>query len=310
MKNTFPLRVVNPESLDLLSKKVDGIQKIRGNKEQVIRFVSSLHNANKDSLVVCSATDSEKIKSAIRDTSASMIVVSRDIGAYLDKTLIITKDPIEWFINALNLLVIDSLEENIATKTATGAPIIGSGTLVGTNTVIEENCTIGSHCTIGANCFIGGNVVIGDNVFIQNNTSIGGIGLGYHITKDGKRMLLPHLGFVLIGNDAVIGSGCSIVRGQLQDTIVGRGSRLGNLVNIGHNVKIGSNCSISSNTCLAGGVSVGNNSNIAAGVSINAKLDIGNNCQIGLGSVVVKSIPSGVSVFGVPAKPLPTMRKF
>ena len=91
MKNTFPLRVVNPESLDLLSKKVDGIQKIRGNKEQVIRFVSSLHNANKDSLVFCSATDSEKIKSAIRDTSASMIVVSRDIGAYLDKTLIITK---------------------------------------------------------------------------------------------------------------------------------------------------------------------------------------------------------------------------
>jgi len=101
-----------------------------------------------------------------------------------------------------------------------------------------------------------------------------------------------------------------IVRGQLDDTVVGARCRLGNLVNVGHNVKIGDDSAISSSTCIAGGAVIGARCNIGIGVAINAKVRIGDDCQVGLGSAVTKSVADGVSVFGNPAKPLPTMGRF
>ena len=139
---------------------------------------------------------------------------------------------------------------------------------------------------------------------------IGSVGLGYHFSDSGQRLFFPHLGKVIIGDDVVIGSSCVIVRGQLKDTIIMNGVRLGNLVNVGHNVFIGNQTVISSSSTIAGGATVGRLCNVAAGVTINSKISIGDNVQIGLGSVVTKTLKSGLSFFGNPAKPLPTMKRF
>jgi UDP-3-O-[3-hydroxymyristoyl] glucosamine N-acyltransferase len=176
--------------------------------------------------------------------------------------------------------------------------------------VIEAGVTVQADCSIGAHCFIGGNAHIAQGTVIQNNVSIGGVGLGFHFDQDGNRLFFPHLGAVLIGANAVIGSGCVIARGQLTDTVIGAGSRLGNLVNVGHNVRIGENCAISSGTSMAGGVHMGDECHVGVGVCFNAKIQIANRCRIGMGSVVTKSLPAGASVFGNPAKLLPTMDSF
>ena len=310
MRTTFPVKVSNPETVESLVKKIGDCQIVKNNNtlDFVIVFASALHNANKESLVFCSAEDSKQIKISVNETSARVIIVSNKISVNQDKVLIITDDPLAWFIKALNFLCDFNAANSI--DIVSNRSLIDKGVLIGKGTVVEKGSIVGANCSIGANCFIGSGVVIENNVFIQSNTSIGGVGLGYHFTKNKERMFFPHIGSVLIGKNVVIGSGCVIVRGQLQDTVIHNNSRIGNLVNVGHNVSVGENCVISSNTCIAGGTSIGNDCSIASGVTINAKLKIGNNCQVGLGSVVTKGVPSNSSVFGNPARPLPTMRKF
>ena len=140
------------------------------------------------------------------------------------------------------------------TAVVSPAAHIAEGVSIGAYSVIEAGVTLAQGCSIGTHCLIGGNAHIAQGTVIQNNVSVGGVGLGFHFAEDGERLFFPHLGAVLIGANAVIGSGCVIARGQLSDTVIGAGSRLGNLVNVGHNVRIGDHCAISSGTSIAGGV--------------------------------------------------------
>jgi UDP-3-O-[3-hydroxymyristoyl] glucosamine N-acyltransferase len=313
MKKTFPVTTSKPIEIDLLVKSIGNCQLLKPDNSliNIIESVSSPQNADKNSLIFCKSKDIQRIKEVVNTTNAKVIIVSKKIKAISNKTLIITDDPLEWFIRSLNLLF-ESQSGGVISKSSIidSKSLIGQGTSIGAGTVIEEDCIIGKNCSIGSNCYIGKGVIIGDDVFIQNHVSIGGVGLGYHFTKENERLFFLHLGSVIIENKVVLGSGCVIVRGQMQDTIIHEGARLGNLLNIGHNVSIGRNCALSSNTCIAGGVFIEEDCNIAAGVTINAKLTIGSNCQIGLGSVVVKNVPPNISIFGNPAKPLPTMRRF
>lgn len=176
---------------------------------------------------------------------------------------------------------------------------------------IHKSAIVGDGCSIGSNVFIGPNTAIGDNVTIGHNTSIGVCGLGYHTDRiTGERLFFPHLGRTMIGNDCIIGSSCTIVRGQLSDTVLGDAVRLGNQVNIGHNVCLGSSTVISSSSCVSGGAKIGNSCTFGIGSKVNSKIVIGNRCIIGMSSCVTKDLSSGSKVFGVPAKTLPTLKEF
>jgi UDP-3-O-[3-hydroxymyristoyl] glucosamine N-acyltransferase len=311
IKTSFPRHIPNPIEADSLAKELGGYLSLLNVDKKVISSVASPHNASKGSLVFCNKISIEQIQEVINETCASVIIVSKSIKNVTNKGLIVVDDPLEWFIKALNFLLDPTPVNSIDSMAKISSDVlIGKGCSVGSGSVIQDGCVIGNNCNIGVNCFIGPNTIVGDNVFIQNNTSIGGVGLGYHQSKSETTLFFPHIGLVILGNDVVVGSGCVIVRGELQDTIISDRTRIGNMVNIGHNVTIGEDCVISSSTCITGGVIIENNCNIAAGVVVNTKIVIGSNCQIGLGSVVTKSIPSGVCVFGNPAKSLPTMRNF
>ena len=182
---------------------------------------------------------------------------------------------------------------------------IGSNTYVGSNTIIEHDVKIGKNCVIGSNVIIK-NSILGDRVVIQDNTKIGQKGFGF-IPMKNKNIKFPHIGMVLIEDDVEIATGCTIDRGSIDNTLIGKNTFLDNQVHIAHNVKIGSNCMIAGQVGFAGSSAIGNNVSIGGQAGVSGHLKVGNNVKIGGGSGVVKDIDDNQIVMGYPAVEL---RKF
>jgi UDP-3-O-[3-hydroxymyristoyl] glucosamine N-acyltransferase len=311
MTGTFPRKLRTPVSAGALVERLGGHLPSPAAAAVEVRSVAAPRGAEAGSLVFIRAAKHEAVLSGARETLASVIVASQPVDVSPAQALIVTEDPLAWFIRALHILFPADCAAAIHPSASVNETAqIGSGVAIGAGTVIEDGCRIGDLCRIGSNCYLGPGTVLGERAFVQGNATIGCVGLGYYIAPDGERLFFPHLGAVVAGRDVVVGAGSIIVRGELEDTRIGDRVRLGNLVNLGHNVKVGADSVISSSTCVAGGTHIGERCNIAAGVSISAKLRIGDDCQIGLGSVVVRHVAAGTSVFGNPAAPLRTMKRF
>lgn len=178
---------------------------------------------------------------------------------------------------------------------------------LGENIFIGANCSIGK-CKIGDNCHIDANVTIYDNVEIENNvriysgTVIGHDGMGCEVDLDGSLVPFPHLGSVLIKDSVTIGANCSIAKGSLSKTIIGRNCKINAFVNISHNDVIGENVWISSHVNIAGSVNIGNNCVIYSSSVFREGLTVGNDVLVGMGAVVTKNIPDNEVWYGSPAK--------
>ena len=137
-------------------------------------------------------------------------------------------------------------------------------------------------------------------MIIQDGNKIGQKGFGF-IPIKGKNIKFPHIGRVIIEDDVEIASSCTIDRGSIDDTIIGKNSYLDNQVHMAHNVKIGSNCMIAGQVGFAGSTTIGNNVSIGGQAGVSGHLKIGNNVKIGGGSGVVKDIEDNQIVMGYPA---------
>ena len=184
---------------------------------------------------------------------------------------------------------------------------IGKNCIIGSNSIIEQSVVIGDDCIIGSNVIIK-NTVMGKNVVIQDNCKIGLKGFGF-IPIKGKNFKFPHIGSVLINDDVEIASGCTIDRGSVGDTIIGKNTYLDNQVHLAHNVKIGANCMIAGQVGFAGSSVIGDNVSIGGQAGVSGHLNIGNNVKIGGGSGVVKNIKDNEIVMGYPAVPLKEFMK-
>ncbi len=179
---------------------------------------------------------------------------------------------------------------------------IGKNSVIGSNTIIEQNVVVGKDCVIGSDVIIK-NSILGNRVTLQDNCKIGQKGFGFIPLKD-KNFKFPHIGKVYIDDDVEISSGCTIDRGSIDDTIIGKNTYLDNQVHVAHNVKIGSNCMIAGQVGIAGSSKIGNRVSIGGQAGISGHLNVGNNVKIGGGSGVVKDIENNEIVMGYPALPL------
>lgn len=186
--------------------------------------------------------------------------------------------------------------------------VIGANAEIGENCWIESGAVVADNVQIGARCRIGSNsnvshAVIGDHVHLYPGVRIGQDGFGFAIDPSGY-VKVPQLGRVVIGSHVEIGSNTCIDRGAGPDTVIGQGTWIDNLVQIGHNVKIGNGCVIVSQVGISGSTVIEDYVVIGGQVGIAGHLRVGTGVRIAAQSGVMRDVPAGQEVMGSPAIPI------
>ncbi len=176
---------------------------------------------------------------------------------------------------------------------------IGQGSVIGQNVSLKKNIIIGNNTVIN-NCIIGKNVKIG------SNCTIGNLGFGFSKNEKEEFIRFPHVGMVIIKDNVEIDNNVCIDRGSLEDTLIYEGVKIDNQVHISHNVKVGKNTIICVGSVISGSVFIGEDCWISPRTVILNQIKIGNKVLIGIGSVVLNDVEPNRSVFGNPARIIPT----
>jgi UDP-3-O-[3-hydroxymyristoyl] glucosamine N-acyltransferase len=198
--------------------------------------------------------------------------------------------------------------------------ILGEDVSVGAFVVLGRNVRLGARCRLAQHVTVDDGVVVGDDsvlgpgavcyrgsrigqrVMLKAGAVVGGEGFGYHSDRSGHHRI-PHVGGCLIGDEVEIGSHSCIDRGSIDDTVVGRGTKIDNLVHVGHNVHIGERCLIMAGVGIAGSTRIGNDVILAGHVGVTDHLVIGDRARIAAKSAIFGDVPAGSSFSGHPARP-------
>lgn len=180
---------------------------------------------------------------------------------------------------------------------------IGDGSEIGANSIIGENAILGADCRIMANVTIRERCILGDRVIIQPGAVIGSDGYGYEFSE-GRHVKIDQVGIVEIGNDVEIGANTTIDRARFGKTLIGEGTKIDNLVQIGHNVVIGKHCLVVSQSGVAGSSKIGNYVTIAAQVGVVGHVTVGDKAVLTARTGVTTSIPGSEVYAGKPALPM------
>lgn len=277
-------------------KVMDIARDFVGESQFQIEEVSSLKSATKKGLAFYNGDDVNKII----NLDIGCIIVSDGFKEKLrnvtfsSRALIFDSNPMLFFTKFVNSILNNDFTEKSRLSYQTCKVWDGS--------IIEEGVRIGRNNKVYPNAVILNPTTMGDNCVIQYGSIIGGIGMSYVRDENSVYQRLTHLGNVVIEDNVDIGCNTVVLRGILESTVIGFGSKIGNLVNVGHNCKIGRNCYISAGVSIGGATIIGENSWIAPGVCIRDNIQIGDNCTIGVGSVVVKDTESNSVYYGNPAR--------
>lgn len=179
---------------------------------------------------------------------------------------------------------------------------IGGGSVIGATAVIGSEVRIGRDCSIAAGAVVT-NALIGDRVIIHPGCKIGQDGFGF-VMGGGGHLKVPQVGRVIIQDDVEIGSGTTVDRGAIRDTVIGEGTKIDNVVQVGHNVSIGRHCVLVAQTGISGSATLEDFVVLGARVGVNNQAVIGEGAQIAATSNVNGNVPPGARWGGTPAKPM------
>ncbi len=312
-------------SIKDIAKLVSG--KIIGNENLYVTDVARIQDAQPGDLTFFYLPQYKKY---LETTKATAVLISKEEDASRsDLTYILVESPdkafqkviITFFNPEFKLTGIDETAYihptvQLGDNVAVGKFVvisenckIGDDTKIYHGTVIMENVEIGSGNLIFPNVTIRENCITGNNVIIHSGSVIGSDGFGYSTDEKGVYHKIPQIGNVVVEDDVEIGSNVSIDRAAVGSTVIKKGVKLDNLIQVAHNVTIGENTVISGQAGVSGSTKIGKNCVIAGQVGIAGHLEITDKVLIGAQSGISKSIKKPGIYFGYPAKEMSVARK-
>ena len=303
-------------TLAQIAKAVKG--RVVGDDALLVKGVSGIKEAGPDDLTFLA---NPKYLPLAKDTRAVAIIVGKDVLVE-GKTVIQTSDPSMAFST-----VVAMIKEDLTpvfkgihpTAVIDPSVVIGAGAGIGPHVVIEKNARIGARTMICAGTYVGQKtslgedcliypnvtlreaVVIGNRVAIHSGTVIGADGFGY-VPVDGKHVKIPQMGTVVIEDDVELGACVTIDRARFDRTLIGRGTKLDNLVHIAHNVQVGQDCLIIALAGIAGSAVIGDRAIIAGQVGVAGHVHVGAGALVAAQTGITKDVPPGTKMFGTPAQ--------
>ncbi len=304
--------------LSILAEKLNG-ELIGPDGESEVAGVSTLQDAGPDQVCYFGNRHYRKYL----ESTCALAVITREILESSAPNLILVSEPYRAFREVLILFRHGSLSgfsaihptsaihpDAVLSDNVTVGPnavvdscvTIGSGTTIGAGTVIGPGVTIGSGCFINPLVSVYHDCVIGSRVIIHSGAVIGADGFGFIPDPEGH-LKIPQNGNVVIEDDVEIGAGCTIDRAVVGSTIIGRFSKLDNLIQIAHNVTVGRGCLIAAQTGISGSTEIGSGVIFGGQVGTAGHISIGDGAVVAAQSGVTKDVAARSTVSGYPARP-------
>jgi UDP-3-O-[3-hydroxymyristoyl] glucosamine N-acyltransferase len=267
---------------------------ILGEPDFVATGINEIHMVEKGDITF---VDHPKYYDKVLHSAASVIIINKKDDAPRGKTLLFCTDPFSAYVT-----LVKRFRPFIpATAMVSDTAEIGEGTIIQPGVFVGNHVRIGKNCLIHANVTINDHCILGDNVILNPNVVLGGDAF-YFKRRPDRFEKMESCGRVVIGNDVEIGSGTTIDRGVSGDTVIGDGSKLDNLIQIGHDTVIGKNCLIASQVGIAGVTVIQDNVTIWGQVGIQKDLVIESGAEILAKSGVPKSLKGNTTYFGIPVR--------
>jgi len=318
---------VSPQTIEALASKTGARILQDADKDRLIETAGPLEDTLPGSL---SFIDNPRYKKYLADTRATAVFCSEKMAEFLPEgaVALIHDAPYKAYAIALSVLypgasrpqpvtgesgiseraVISrdvTLEDDV---TIEAGAVIGARAAIGRGAVILANAVIGQDVQIGRGSVVGpgasvSHAYIGDNVIIHGGARIGQDGFGFAMGPGGH-LKVAQIGRVIIQDKVEIGANSTIDRGSNRDTVIGEGTKIDNLVQIGHNVVIGRHCVIVGLAGIAGSATLGDYVVVAGQVGVGGHTNVGDGAQIGGGAGTHTDIEAGARVIGYPAVPI------
>ena len=295
--------------------------RLLGDGDVRIEAVRPLDRAGPDAL---SFAVSSRYAGDLGSSRAGAVLIPEELagGTSGPRTRIVVRDPYDALVRVIQTLFPDDHPLPGIDPTAHVGPgtVLGPDVSIGAYAVLGQGVRVGARTRVAQHVFVGDGVVIGDDavlgpgvvcytgsrlghrVVLKAGAVIGGVGFGYLSDKHGHTRI-PHIGSCILEDDVEVGSHTCIDRGSIDDTVVGQGTKLDNLVQVGHNVRIGQRCLIMAGVGIAGSTRIGNDAILAGHVGVTDHLVIGDRARIAAKSAIFGDVPAGASFSGHPARP-------
>lgn len=290
-----------------------------GDPSVVVRQIASLDRAGEGELAFLV---SPKYRAALEASRASAFILPAKAADFTDRPRILTPDPYLYFARAAQLFnPPKAVPAGVHPSAVVGSELPAS-VAVGPNAVIGADCRIGEGCVIGAGCLIGDGVTIGagsllhagvkvydgctigTRAILHSGAVIGADGLGFARDADKHWVKIPQIGGVVIGDDVEIGANTTVDRGALEDTVIGNGVKLDNLIHVAHNCRVGEDTIMAAMAGLAGSTTVGKRVQVGGKAGFSGHLEVGDDIVISADTNVTKSIDRpGVYTAMIPLQP-------
>ena len=288
----FPAPVTIQWIADLIHAEVVG------NASAIAYGINEIHKVEEGDL--CFVDHPKYYNTCLESVATHIIINTKVVTVPEGKTLLIVTEPFEAYLTIVNHF----RPFAPATKAISDTAVIGEGSIIMPNVFIGKDVKIGSNCIINPNVTIHDYTEIGNNVIILAGTVIGSDAFYYNTKKNRdvwyKRM--QSCGNVVIEDDVEIGAGCTIDRGVTASTIIGRGTKIDNLVQIGHDTVVGKNCLFAGQVGIAGATVIEDGVTLWGQVGVSKTLTLGANAVVLAQSGVSGSLKGGKTYFGSPAE--------